>query len=253
MIKPLLTAFMLCTALLSFSQKKKDLINEIEVLKLQIEKAETKLKAIEKAKEIDLENEDQRFSYAFGVAIGNNLKTGGFDETLSYNAIATAIEEVMQGNERIPLEACLDYVQNAFQQKQEEEAEKKAEEGAAFLAANGKREGIVTTASGLQYEIITKGEGAIPNANDKISVHYTGMLIDGKVFDSSVERGKPQTLKANEVIKGWQEALQQMPVGSKWKIYVPYDLGYGERGAGGGVIPPYAALIFEMELLGIEK
>ncbi|WP_394747934.1 FKBP-type peptidyl-prolyl cis-trans isomerase [Spongiimicrobium salis] len=233
-----------------YGQKKKELINEVAKLKAQVAEMQQQLDAVEKAKEVNLEDKNHKFSYAFGVAVGNNLKIGGFGEELSYNVIAKAIQEVMEGKERIALEQCLELVQSSFVEKQKEEAAKKSEEGAAFLAENGKREGVITTESGLQYEVITQGNGPVPKASDQVSVHYTGMLIDGKVFDSSVERGEPQVLGASQVIKGWQEALQSMPVGSKWKLYIPYDLGYGERGAG-GAIPPYAALIFEIELLEI--
>lgn len=126
------------------------------------------------------------------------------------------------------------------------------EDGEKFLAENAKREGVVTTESGLQYEIITLGKGAKPAATDKVKVHYEGTLIDGTVFDSSIQRGEPITFGLNQVIKGWTEGVQLMPVGSKFRFYIPYDLAYGERGAG-EQIPPYAALIFDVELLDIEK
>ena len=251
MKKSIVVIVTLFLGVVSYGQKKKDLINEVTKLKTQLAEMQQKIDAEAKAKEVNLEDEKQKFSYAFGVAVGNNLKIGGFGEDLSYNVIAKAIQEVIEGNERMALEQCLELVQSSFVEKQKEEAAKKSEEGAAFLAENGKREGVITTESGLQYEILTEGNGPIPKASDQVSVHYTGMLIDGKVFDSSVERGKPQVLGASQVIKGWQEALQKMPVGSKWKLFIPYDLAYGERGAG-GAIPPYAALIFEIELLKIE-
>jgi len=128
----------------------------------------------------------------------------------------------------------------------------KAKDGKAFLEKNKKKEGIVTTESGLQYEIIKKGEGQIPTAENKVKVHYKGTLIDGEVFDSSYERGEPSEFPVTGVIKGWQEALQLMPVGSKWKIYVPSEIAYGARGTR-GAIGPNMALIFEMELLEIVK
>lgn len=252
-MKKLMTLIGICLFTIStYGQKKKELINQVAQLQAKVAEMQAQLTTIEKAKEINLEDKTQKFSYSFGVAVGNNLKVGGFEGDLSYNAIARAIEDVIGGKEQIPLKECLDYVQNAFLEKQKEEAEAKSKEGTQFLEENAKREGVITTESGLQYEILTKAEGAIPNPTDKVSVHYTGMLIDGTVFDSSVERGTPQVLSTNGVIQGWQEALQQMPVGSKWKLFIPYDLGYGERGAG-GAIPPYAALIFEIELLEILK
>lgn len=124
------------------------------------------------------------------------------------------------------------------------------EAGKQFLAANAKKEGVTTTASGLQYKVIHQGDGAKPAADAEVEVHYKGTLIDGKVFDSSYDRGESISFFLNQVIAGWQEGVQLMPVGSKYEFYIPYELGYGARGAG-GVIPPYATLIFEVELLKI--
>ena len=124
------------------------------------------------------------------------------------------------------------------------------EEGRKFLAANSKNEKVVTLESGLQYEVIKAGEGAKPSLNDQVTTHYHGTLIDGTVFDSSVERGQPASFPVNGVIKGWTEALQLMNVGSKWRLFVPYDLAYGERGAG-PQIGPFTTLIFEVELISI--
>jgi FKBP-type peptidyl-prolyl cis-trans isomerase FklB len=124
------------------------------------------------------------------------------------------------------------------------------EDGKKFLADNSKRENVITLPSGLQYEIIKAGEGPKPNLEDKVTTHYHGTLIDGTVFDSSVDRGEPASFPVNGVIKGWTEALQLMPVGSKWKLFVPYDLAYGERGTG-PQIGPYTTLIFEVELISI--
>ncbi|MFS4492811.1 FKBP-type peptidyl-prolyl cis-trans isomerase [Maribacter sp. 2308TA10-17] len=236
----------------SFGQKKKDLIKEVARLKAEATEIQARLAEMEKAKELNLEDSLQNFSYAFGVSVGNNLKTVGFD-SLSYNAFAIALEDVMKGREKMGLEECQSEVQNTIQLIQEKEAKKQSAEGELFLKENGKRPEVITTESGLQYEVLTKGDGAIPNVKDKVKVHYTGMLINGKVFDSSVERGEPNVFGVTQVIKGWQEALQLMPVGSKWKVFIPQDIAYGQRGAGGGMIPPYAALIFEMELLAIEK
>jgi len=234
----------------SFAQKKKDLINEVAKLKAQATELQAQLNEMKQAKELDLQDSLQSFSYSFGVSIGNNLKTVGFD-SLSYNAFAVALEDVMNGTERKGLEACQREVQTTIQMLQQKEAKEQSAEGERFLAENGKKPNVVTTESGLQYEILKEGDGVIPEASDKVKVHYTGMLLDGKVFDSSVERGEPNVFGVTQVIKGWQEVLQLMPVGSKWKVFIPQDIAYGSRGAGGS-IPPYAALIFEMELLGIE-
>ena len=141
-------------------------------------------------------------------------------------------------------------IQNYFQKQQAKVSESVIEEGKKFLTENSKKVGVVTLESGLQYEIIKSGEGAKPTINDQVTTHYHGTLLDGTVFDSSVERGQPATFPVSGVIKGWTEALQLMTVGSKWKLFVPYDLAYGERGAG-PKIGPYTTLIFEVELISI--
>lgn len=234
-----------------FSQKKKDLIQEVAKLKAQRTEMQNKLNAYEKAKHVNLQDSLQNFSYAFGVSIGNNLKTIGFD-SISYNAFSVALKDAMKGKEKIDLGDAQRIIQSTVQEVQEKDAKIKSEEGDKFLTENGKRPEVVTTSSGLQYEILKKGEGAIPTVSDRIKIHYTGMLTDGTIFDSSVERGTPAIFGVTQVIKGWQEALQLMPVGSKWMVFIPQDIAYGSRGSN-GVIPPYAALMFEMELLGIEK
>lgn len=242
------------TLFLGFSglaQKKKDLIKEVANLKGQKTEMQSKLNAFEKAKEVNLNDSLQNFSYAFGVSIGNNLKTIGFD-SLAYNTFAVAIEDAIKGNEKITISDAQRIIKTTVQKAQELEAKKKSEEGNKFLAKNGERPEVVTTASGLQYEVLSKGEGAIPVASDRIKIHYTGMLIDGTIFDSSVERGEPAVFGVTQVIKGWQEALQLMPVGSKWMVFIPQDIAYGPNGRG-AAIPPYSALMFEMELLAIEK
>lgn len=139
-----------------------------------------------------------------------------------------------------------------LQAEQEVASADKRKAGEEFLKENAKREGVITLKSGLQYEIMVEGNGVIPTAKDKVKVHYHGTLIDGSVFDSSVQRGEPAVFGVTQVIQGWVEALQLMPVGSKWKLFIPYNLAYGERGAG-SMIQPYSALIFEVELLDIVK
>ena len=141
--------------------------------------------------------------------------------------------------------------QEKLQVNRKAKAEKLTKAGREFLAANAKKPGIITTPSGLQYEVLTQGTGDVPQKTDKVKVHYEGKLIDGNVFDSSIQRGEPAVFGLNQVIKGWTEGLSLMPVGSKWRLYVPQELGYGERQA--GKIPPYSTLIFDVELLGIEK
>lgn len=147
------------------------------------------------------------------------------------------------------------YVMTYMQKRQAEKMQamytKNIEEGENFLSENKKREGVQETTSGLQYEVLTMGTGATPVATDIVKVHYTGMLIDSTKFDSSVDRGAPAEFGVNQVIQGWQEGIQLMPVGSKFKFYIPYELGYGENGT--GPIPPYSVLVFEVELLEIIK
>ena len=141
--------------------------------------------------------------------------------------------------------------QDKMQANRKAKAEKLNKAGRDFLTANAKKPGVITTPSGLQYEVLTQGTGDVPQKTDKVKVHYEGKLIDGTVFDSSIQRGEPAVFGLNQVIKGWTEGLALMPVGSKWRLYVPQELGYGERQA--GKIPPYSTLIFDVELLGIEK
>jgi FKBP-type peptidyl-prolyl cis-trans isomerase FklB len=238
--------------LTSFGQKKKDLIKEVAQLKAQAIEMRAELNAIAKANELDLKDSLQNFSYAFGTSIGNNLKTVGFD-SISYSAFSSALEDAIKGEEKMSIQEAQKLIKTMIQGKQEEMAKAQSKEGELFLAANGKRPEVVTTESGLQYEILNKSDGAIPTSTDKVKVHYTGTLINGDVFDSSIERGEPTTFGVAQVISGWTEALLLMPVGSKWKVFIPQDLAYGPRGAGGGEIPPYATLIFEMELLAIEN
>lgn len=243
-------AFLIAFA--SFGQKKKDLIKDIAKLKAQATEMQTKLSKIQKAQEVNLQDSLQSFSYAFGVSVGNNLKTVGFD-SLAYAAFAAALEDVMQSDAKMSLQEAQKEVNTAIQAMQDKVAKIQSAEGERFLAENGKRSEVVTTESGLQYEILKTGDGVVPKPAERVKVHYSGSLINGKIFDSSIERGEPAVFGVTQVIKGWQEALQLMKVGDKWKVYIPQNLAYGERGAGGGAIPPYAALIFEMELLGIEN
>lgn len=252
MYKSIIVLMVFLSGFFSFAQKKKDLIEEVARLKADAVEMQSQLNAIAQAKELDLKDSLQSFSYAFGTSIGSNLKTVGFD-SLSYNAFALALEDALKGEEKMQIQDAQMLIKSTIQAKQEVLAKAQSAEGEAFLEENGKRAEVVTTDSGLQYEILNKGAGAIPNTTDKVKVHYTGMLIDGKVFDSSIARGEPTTFGVTQVISGWTEALLLMPVGSKWKVFIPQDLAYGSRGAGGGEIPPYAALIFEMELLGIEE
>ncbi len=192
----------------------------------------------------------EKISYALGVSLGNNLKNSGFSQ-IDTQRLTDGIRHVIKGE---PLDMSLNEAQKIvneyLQQLQKQTFENNIREGKEFLTNNAKRPGVKTTASGLQYEVLIRGNGAIPKASDTVKVHYHGTLISGKVFDSSVQRGEPATFGVTQVIQGWVEALQLMPAGSKWKLYIPSELAYGERGAG-QLIGPHTCLIFEVELLDI--
>ena len=206
----------------------------------------------------ELATDPQKFGYAIGVDIGKSL-TPVKDE-VDVNALIAGLQETMAGKEPRLTDEVREQVKaditRKLQQKQMEERVAKAatakEAGEKFLAENGKREGVKTTASGLQYEMLTEGTGAQPKTSDKVTVHYKGTLIDGTEFDSSYSRGQPVSFPLGNVIPGWTEGLQLMKVGGKAKLYIPSALGYGERGAG-AKIGPNETLVFEVELLGIEK
>lgn len=191
-------------------------------------------------------------SYSLGVNIGTNLKNQGFGD-INVATMMKAMEDVM-GDKTLSIneDDANMLIQNYFQSMMDKKAEAGKAKGRAFLEENAKREGVTTTPSGLQYEVIKMSEGEKPAATDKVTVHYHGTLTDGTVFDSSVDRGQPATFPLNGVIAGWTEALQLMPVGSKFRIFLPSDLAYGERGAG-QMIGPHETLIFEVELLSIDK
>lgn len=195
----------------------------------------------------------QAVSYCIGLSVADSLlqqDLGGIDPTV----MAEAISDVFQGKTmKYSPEQANEIIQNYIQEMTTSKFEVYKKEGETFLAENGKKEGITTTASGLQYEVIELGTGAKPKSTDTVNVHYHGTLIDGTVFDSSVTRGIPATFGVHQVIKGWTEALQLMPVGSKYRLYIPEDLAYGAHPHPGGAIKPFMTLIFDVELLGIEN
>ena len=206
----------------------------------------------------NISNEDtQKFSYSLGVNVASGVKSQGI-ESIDSKAIAKSFKDVFEGNNlEVSEEESLQFLQTYFKEfkakKQLEDVEKfkaLAQEGIAFLAENAKKEGVTSTDSGLQYEVLAKGDGASPSAEDSVTVHYTGTLIDGTVFDSSVERGTPATFGVSQVIPGWTEALQLMSVGDKWRLVIPSELAYGARGSG-AKIKPNSTLVFEVELLKI--
>ena len=193
-----------------------------------------------------------KISYALGLSLGNNLLGSGVAD-LNVAELTTGIQDVLDKKQpKISYQEAQEVINKYFEELQGKAFEKNLNEGKAFLEANGKRGEVVTLKSGLQYEILKEGNGPIPKANNTVKVHYHGTLIDGTVFDSSVQRGQPATFGVTQVISGWVEALQLMPVGSKWKLFIPSNLAYGSQGAGQH-IGPHTTLIFDVELLGIEK
>ncbi|OOF38943.1 peptidylprolyl isomerase [Rodentibacter rarus] len=202
--------------------------------------------------QIKLESLSEKGSYGIGLQIGQQLLDSQMEITVE--SVAKGIFDAINHNQpALDINELMLSVQQLQQQAaQVQQAQFKVieEEGKAFLTENAKKAGVTVTDSGLQYEIITEGTGAKPSATDKVRVHYTGTLPNGTVFDSSVSRGQPAEFPVNGVIRGWVEALQMMPVGSKWKLTIPHELAYGERGAGAS-IPPFSTLVFEVELLDI--
>lgn len=205
---------------------------------------------------IALETEIDSFSYALGMDLGNNLIAKKVDELINKKAIVKGLLDAINKKElEVKQQQARQLISVTFRKIQKEITEKEFGEnrelGAKFLEENKNKEGVITTTSGLQYIIMRDGTGQKPTVNDKVKVHYHGTLIDGTVFDSSVDRGEPVTFPVNGVIKAWVEALQLMPVGSKFKLFIPQELAYGERQAG-QIIKPFSALVFEVELLEIE-
>ncbi|MBQ4229261.1 MAG: FKBP-type peptidyl-prolyl cis-trans isomerase [Bacteroidaceae bacterium] len=198
-----------------------------------------------------------KVSYALGLGIGRQLSDMGAQE-LNIDDFAQAIKDVIAG--RKPLvdnREAQQIVQDFFQKQEQKQRAAAAEkhkvqkaEGEKYLAENAKKEGVVTLPSGLQYQVLREGNGRKPKATDQVRCHYEGMFIDGTLFDSSIQRGEPATFPLNGVIAGWTEGLQLMQEGAKYRLFIPYHLGYGERGAGGS-IPPFAALVFDVELLEV--
>ena len=208
------------------------------------------------AQAADLETQEQKLSYIIGMDIGNSLSQQGAE--IDLQALFEAIETVYNGEQPALTaeeaaairESYIAERRAAMEQEQQALALKNAAEGEAFLLDNRVKEGVVVTDSGLQYEVLTQGDGPRPAATDRVTVHYRGTLLDGQEFDSSYSRGEPATFVLDQVIPGWTEGVQLMPVGSKYKFYIPSNLAYGP--GGGRSIEPNATLIFEVELLGIE-
>jgi len=205
----------------------------------------------------DLKDQKDKESYSLGYQFGQNLKAQ--DVEINLDVYISGIRDSLGGKDslmsqeetRTTLSDLQKRIAAVRQKELKEKAEKNLSESKAFLAENGKKEGIKTLLSGLQYKVLAEGSGKMPKAEDTVTVHYKGTLIDGREFDASYKRGQPATFKVNGVIKGWSEALQLMKEGSKWQLYIPPDLAYGER-AMGPQIPPNSALIFEVELISVK-
>ena len=199
----------------------------------------------------NLNTEMEKVSYSLGVNVAKSVKNQGLT-SIDSEAIAQAFTDVFEGNElKISEQESNLVLQDYFGKLAKEAQSANVEAGQKFLAENAKRDGVTTTSTGLQYEVLAEGSGDSPKVTDKVTVHYHGTLIDGTVFDSSVERGEPSSFQVNRVIAGWTEALQLMRVGDKWKLTIPSELAYGDRGAPRSPIGPNATLIFEVELITI--
>lgn len=202
------------------------------------------------AKPVTLKTKIDSASYAFGMAMGSNLKSGGL-ETINYELLSKALKDVFTGTKTLMSEqASQSAINNLFESLSRKKFEPAIKEGETFLAQNKTKAGVKTTASGLQYEVLTAGTGAQPKATDQVTVHYKGTLLNGFEFDSSYKREQPATFGLNEVIPGWTEGVQLMKEGSKYRFFIPYQLAYGARGMGND-IPPFSTLIFEVELIKV--
>jgi len=199
-----------------------------------------------------------KLSYALGLGIGRQLSQMGADD-LNVADFAQAVKDMIDGKEpQVPAAEAQQIVEDFFRRQEEKQRAEAAEkykgaksEGEKYLSENAKKEGVVTLPSGLQYKVLKEGNGKSPKATDKVVCHYEGMLVDGTMFDSSIQRGEPATFPLNGVIAGWAEGLQLMKEGAKYRFFIPYQLGYGERGAGAS-IPPFAALVFDVELIEVK-
>lgn len=235
----------------SIAQSKKDLQTQVNTQQAEITSLKAQIEELKKPKEADISTEEKKASYGLGVLMSSSIKRQGA-ELIEFDALVAGIRDVLQNNTlKMPEQECSQFVQTYMQKAMEEKAAKMKEGGVKFLEENKTKEDVKTTASGLQYKVVTSGKGKMPKAESNVTVHYTGKLIDGTVFDSSVERGSPATFGVSQVIAGWTEAMQLMHEGDKWLLYIPSELGYGERGAG-GQIPPYSVLVFEVELIKVD-
>ena len=233
-----------------FSQSKKELQAEVDQLRARISQLNAEVTELKKPIEVDLTDSTEQVSYCFGVVLGQNFKNTGLD-SLDMEVFLSAMHDVF---EKKPLKVSPKEAEATMHQYMQATMMKRSgvakEQSQKFLDANKTKEGVKTTASGLQYQVMSEGSGKSPTTADRVTVHYTGKLTDGTIFDSSIQRGQPATFRVNQVIPGWTEALQLMQEGDKWILYIPYTLGYGGRGSP-PQIPPFSTLIFEVELMKV--
>jgi FKBP-type peptidyl-prolyl cis-trans isomerase len=247
----ILTASILAIGVSATSgQSKKELQKEVERLRSEVNRLENEIIELRKPKEYAITNELQKVSYGLGSLMATNIRNQGVD-SLDLHVLGEGFKDVflndsLQQDQQQSMMAVQSFMDRAY----EEKTEKMRAANNKFFEENRKKPQIRETDSGLQYEVVVQGSGKSPKPGDQVTVHYTGKLLDGTIFDSSVQTGKPATFGVTQVIPGWTEALQLMKEGDKFILYIPDQLGYGERGAGGR-IPPYSALVFEVELIKV--
>jgi len=244
-----LTSILIVVNSIAFAQSKKELQSQVNQLKVESQNLKKEMEGL-KNPVLQLTDKHTKASYGLGVLVASNIKAQGGD-SLSLDVIVAAIKDVFNNKPLLmQQQECSSIVQQYMQEASKLKSMKAREEGQRFLLENKTKPGVTTTASGLQYQVLTVGKGKKPTTNDQVTVHYTGKLLDGTEFDSSVRRGSPATFGVTQVIAGWTEALQLMREGDKWVLFIPENLAYGDRGAG-SQIPPYATLVFEIELIKI--
>lgn len=244
-----LTSILIVVNSIAFGQSKKELQSQVNQLKVESQNLKKEMEGL-KNPVLQLTDKHTKASYGLGVLVASNIKAQGGD-SLSLDVIVAAIKDVFNNKTLlIQQQECSSIVQQYMQEASKLKSMKAREESQRFLLENKTKPGVTTTASGLQYQVLTVGKGKTPTTNDQVTVHYTGKLLDGTEFDSSVRRGSPATFGVTQVIAGWTEALQLMREGDKWVLFIPENLAYGDRGAG-SQIPPYATLVFEIELIKI--